>query len=274
MTAWDYLDRHPMFACFLILVLSAFLTYTLRALVEALVEGVKSVLRLDAHLRAQTGEESEEEEFEEEEEEEEEDEEEDEEEELRRNMRDFVEMQESPKAEMKESPPGAACMRTHLYTPQWRLRDPTVVVQVELVERPDREWFTDKEHIRFALMSDGRLFFGDGMTVLHHDICQAYATSLGGAPTRAILVGVLMKKEEVWQFANAQEFMQGTSEDALTNARYLLAALKDWKEVAAAMGNDPVHQPGYGTSVEPGKQLMFGDRAMEKIEEDAPKVDP
>lgn len=138
-------------------------------------------------------------------------------------------------------------MRTHKYTPQWRLRDPAKVLgtlearaaQVELVERPDREWFAGKEHIRFALMSDGRLFFGDGMTVLHHDICQAHATSRD-APTRPIVVGVLMRQEGVWRFANAQEFMCGTTEDALANTRYLLAALKDWDGVVEAMGNDPV----------------------------------
>ena len=103
MTACDYLDRHPMLACFLILVLSAFVTYTLRALVEALADGVKSVLRLDADLRAQACKEDEfEVEFEEEEgedeEEGEEEEDEDEEEELRQHMREFVAMKESSPA--------------------------------------------------------------------------------------------------------------------------------------------------------------------------------
>lgn len=146
-------------------------------------------------------------------------------------------------------------MRTHKYMPQWRLRDATrsalaaQAAHVELVEQPDKEWFTGKEHVRFALMSDGHLFFGDGMHVLHQDICQARGkvTSPWDTPTRPIVVGVLMKQEGVWRFANSQEFMRGTTEDTLTNTRYLLAALKDWDGVVEAMGNDPVPLPAIGS---------------------------
>jgi len=138
-------------------------------------------------------------------------------------------------------------MKTHSFSPAWRQRQGAPQVFVELVERPDAEWFWTRAHVRFALMSDGRLFFGDGMTVLHHDICQAFAQSMGGAPTRPMVVGVIQRHEGVWRFANAQEFMHGTTDDALANTRYLLQALADWAGVVQAMGNDPVPLPTLGS---------------------------
>jgi len=146
-------------------------------------------------------------------------------------------------------------MKTHRYNPVGRLRrgDKT---EVEIVSEPSRRWFLDVTPtegngcriVRFALMTDGVLYFGDAYHVLHHDMCQARG-SVGDITTEAIVVGAMvqMPKDGCWHFANAQLFGHTTDDDVLTTTRGLLRALVVWPEVVAAMEQtDPLDLPRCG----------------------------
>ena len=146
-------------------------------------------------------------------------------------------------------------MRTHKYIPAWRLKSGDKST-VEIVSEPTATWFrevtpsdgNDCRIVRFALMTDGVLYFGDAYNVLHHDMCQARG-NVEGVITEPIVVGVMVQMPEdgCWHMANAQLFGHATDDDVLTTTRGLLRALTVWPDVVAALEQtDPLDLPRSG----------------------------
>ena len=113
--------------------------------------------------------------------------------------------------------------------PVWR--DCTEPVTVVL--NPTRVWFETHHSVRFHLSGNGDLWFGDAMTVMHHDICAMRPS--GADP---ILVGVLkLSSKGVWIVRGIQYMCSGggVMGDETYGAE-LLRRLDGWKEAVAAMG--------------------------------------
>jgi hypothetical protein len=144
-------------------------------------------------------------------------------------------------------------VRIHKYNPAGRLRSGDKT-EVEIVSEPDRRWFlnvtpcgNDSRIVRFALMTDGVLYFGDAYHVLHHDMCQARG-AVGDVTTEPLVVGVMVQMQDgLWYLSNAQLFGHGHDDDVLTTTRGLLRALTVWPSVVAAMEQtDPLDMPRCG----------------------------
>lgn len=130
----------------------------------------------------------------------------------------------------------------HKFKPYWRRGTQTI----EVVSSPDAAWFAslsdygkERRGVRFALMENGNLFFGDAFLVVHRDIMQIVDNGI--AP---IFVGVLLKHEGVWRLSNVQWW--GRSDDGSFLARGLLPTLTTWIAAVAALGQDPLAFPNWG----------------------------
>jgi hypothetical protein len=134
-------------------------------------------------------------------------------------------------------------MTKYQFSPAWRKG----TQDVEVVTWPDWRWFyymlsdmgEGRRAVRFALMEDGVLYFGDAFHVLHHDIMQ-----LRRGKIQPILVGIILSVEGTWRLSNVQYF--GSSCDGSKNARGLLPTLIPWNEAVAALGSDPLALPNWG----------------------------
>ena len=95
-------------------------------------------------------------------------------------------------------------METLQYTPRWRGGNEPVT----LVESPTKRWLLEcKRGVRFSLLADGRIVFGDATTVLHKDICSAGAGLLKNGT--GLVAGVLVREGGRWRFYALQYFVGG-----------------------------------------------------------------
>lgn len=140
-------------------------------------------------------------------------------------------------------------MRTHRYHSAWRKG--WKETEVTVVEKPDEAWFEHevttpevdrRKFVRFALMEDGTIYFGDGFHVLHRDMMNIRDGKLG-----PLLIGVLVKEPEPeeymggrWKIVLVQPFMGlGDSPDKITVAQKLFSKHFDWIELIQELGYDP-----------------------------------
>jgi hypothetical protein len=115
------------------------------------------------------------------------------------------------------------------FIPTWRRSQ-----EVEVVLHPHAGWFRKLTHVRFALMEDGDLYFGDGMTVLHQDMCNLHSPT----NARPLLAGVMVRHDAGrWRFGYIQYFARGSNEAA--PAKKLLRKMDAWREMVRVLGEDP-----------------------------------
>lgn len=132
-------------------------------------------------------------------------------------------------------------MKTYKYTPKWRVVEDKLLIEV--VSEPTIEWFNGvysddgTQHVRFALLANGELYFGDGYHVLHWDICQIKGPSGAGA----LLVGVLTNRNgKGWRVSNCQWFLGSVQEErVMEDAKGLLTSHQKWRETGIRL--DPYH---------------------------------
>ena len=131
------------------------------------------------------------------------------------------------------------------YSPKWRKGAP-----VEYVTDPDAAWFAslrrwgdengsddERRGARFALMTDGTLYFGDAYDVVHWDICQCR----GAQDERPLYVGILVQVDGEWRRGLTQLFGHGYEDDASRWLSRLLPRMENWRAVVAALGGkDPM----------------------------------
>ena len=124
-------------------------------------------------------------------------------------------------------------MKTYKYTPAYA-KDKTRKVTV--VKHPDAQWFANikpiheegkRQMVRFALMSDGEIYFGDAFDIIHHDICQI----VGPRKCGPLLVGVMDNDGEGWKVLNCQWFLGAPSEEAFEDGHHLIQKLEDWNNL-------------------------------------------
>jgi len=132
------------------------------------------------------------------------------------------------------------------FQPKWRQDNNE---WVEVVSSPDSTWFqnlTDcgegRLTVRFALMENGRLYFGDAFHIVHYDIMQLREPT-GEHP---LLVGVILRSQGIWRLANVQYFLSSNAEDGSKSARGLLPMLIPWNEAIEALGSNPLSLPNWG----------------------------
>lgn len=124
-------------------------------------------------------------------------------------------------------------MKTYKYFPKWRKTS----VKITVVQFPDAQWFANvkpiheerkRQMVRFALMSDGELYFGDAFDVIHHDICQI----VGPAKSGPLLVGVMDNPDQgSWKILNTQWFMGAPSDETTRDAKKLLSHFDSWQSL-------------------------------------------
>lgn len=145
-------------------------------------------------------------------------------------------------------------MRTISYKPTWRYCNDSI----QLVEDPTREWFKGlqviglgfgaRRSVRFALMSDGTILWGDLHTVVHQDMCRC-RNEHGDSP---ILIGVVVIDDihnraavrMVQWFMGKPAGISDTSPELCRSwdaAHALLDRLVPWIEVEHELG--AVHWP-------------------------------
>jgi hypothetical protein len=121
----------------------------------------------------------------------------------------------------------------YTFTPNWRPSG-----ELEVVLQPTARWFaavtkTNVRAVRFALMEDGDLYFGDAFHVLHQDICCLR----GPEDAAPIFVGALIDIDGIWRFGTVQFFMRGGN--SVPMARKILRKYSDWRTAVRAMRQDP-----------------------------------
>lgn len=136
-------------------------------------------------------------------------------------------------------------MQHYRYKPKWRLKNPDDNVWVTVYRKPDPDWFErcvmrvegGHRFVRFALMANGEMYFGDGYSVIHWDICQINGP--GGAGP--LLVGVVVNRGSGWRVENVQWFLGSVKDERATvDGRGLLSVIPEWKDAVWAMvGHDP-----------------------------------
>ncbi len=114
-----------------------------------------------------------------------------------------------------------------LWTPTWR----HAKAPIEIVRHPHAPWFAEREHTRFVLLADGRLWWGDGLCVVHGDLQRAAAETV--APGMGIGAGVLMRDpaaDGAWVLAALElSPVFGISRGGAHLAK-LLANLATWRD--------------------------------------------
>ena len=120
-------------------------------------------------------------------------------------------------------------MKRRIFIPRWRHCED----RIELVARPTNVWFAALEHrhARFCVLANGEIWWGDGYTVLHQDICHA-----NDGENHVMAAGVLKiyKLEDGWVVLNTQHFANGTTTDWICKG--FLQRLTPWIEVEELMG--------------------------------------
>ncbi len=119
-------------------------------------------------------------------------------------------------------------MICYSFIPRWRTSG-----EIEVVLHPHAGWFRKFQSVRFALMEDGDLLFGDANVVMHEDMCGSISNS-GAKP---LLAGIMLLQKGVWRFGYVQYFATGSNR--ATTAKKLLRKNTDWLEAMRALGQDP-----------------------------------
>lgn len=147
----------------------------------------------------------------------------------------------------------AYMMRVLTFTPTWR----HATKDVMLVEHPTEAWLLGLRHIRFTVLQDGRVLFGNSDEVTHHDACNAGTAILKKG--HSVTVGVLMRYgsdspgADKWRAVSIQHaptsFNEATIEDVMT-ARSFLRRVEGWKRLESMIGSVTFMDP-----LEPAKEI-------------------
>jgi hypothetical protein len=131
-------------------------------------------------------------------------------------------------------------MKTIEYVPRWR----HATEPVQLVTSPTKEWMEKHKEwgLRFALMPDGEIYFGDSYTVLHKDMCAFKikvepAHRYSATEERPVIIGVLFWGPTVkrWRVCFLQWFMTGASDEPVHGARFLRRVIP-WADLENMVG--------------------------------------
>lgn len=138
-------------------------------------------------------------------------------------------------------------MRVKVVDASWR----GAKEDVEFVSNPHPEWFrtlartgeSQRRVARFALVSDGSLWFGDGTKVIHADVLRFHPGSRhsGCVP---VCAGAFFAEGEsgLWRPYGLQHFAIDSDASLAGRAlvvEHLLQSLAVWPSVVGAMGSDP-----------------------------------
>lgn len=117
-------------------------------------------------------------------------------------------------------------MKEHFYIPYWRSNNKPIC----LVVQPNNEWLKQKMSIRFAVLSDGTIMFGDAYEVLHEDI-RHKVEDKGIKTKNTFIIGTLVKEDKKW-YCRFLEHPYATlnSYDSFEYAKTFLDRLTTWEE--------------------------------------------